>query len=81
MTDVDVVIHFASMYGLTVKSFTSKKLKENLHYKKPHLARTGKRDLIFKIVFDFYPYLGERRRAKCDEFIAWYEKENRETSD
>ena len=81
MTDVDVVIHFASMYGLSVKSFNTSKLKENSHYKQTYTTRTGKRDLIFKIVSDFYPYLGERRREKCDDFIAWYQEKKRETAD
>ena len=81
MTDVDVVIHFASMYGLEVHSYNYTKYKENPHYKQTHTTRTGKRDLIFKIVSDFYPYLGERRRKKCDEFLAWYQEKQHETSD
>ena len=34
--------------------------------------RTAARDKVFAIVCDFYPYLGKRRRAKCDEFLQWY---------
>ena len=78
MTDVDVVMHFASMYGLKVNSWQCNQPDK---YKQPFETQTGKRDLIFKIVSDFYPYLGERRRAKCDEFLAWYQEKQRETSD
>ena len=78
MTDVDVVMHFASMYGLKVNSW---QYNQPDKYKQPFETQTGKRDLIFKIVSDFYPYLGERRRAKCDEFLAWYQEKQRETSD
>ena len=27
---------------------------------------------IFKVICDFYPYVGERRRAKFDEFLTTY---------
>jgi len=77
MTDVDVIMHFASIYDLTVKSFN---FTQPEHYKQCFTTRTGKRDLIFKIVSDFYPYLGERRREKCNEFLAWYQEKQRETS-
>ena len=78
MADVDVVMHFASMYGLKVNHWVYKTVPA--HHKPIFECQTGKRDLIFKIVSDFYPYLGERRRAKCDEFLAWYQEKNRETS-
>ena len=69
MTDVDVVKQFASMYGLKVNAW---KHSTPDHYKQPFETQTGKRDLIFQIVSDFYPYLGKRRRSKCDEFLQWY---------
>ena len=78
MTDPDVVMHFASMYGLKVHAWQNTKPD---HYKQCYETSTGKRDLIFKIVSDFYPYLGERRREKCDEFLAWYQEKQHETSD
>ena len=78
MTDVDVVMHFASMYGMKVNFW---KCTQPENYKQCYETQTGKRDLIFQIVSDFYPYLGERRRAKCDEFLAWYHEKQRETSD
>lgn len=43
------------------------------HYKPFSVWTTSKRDLIFDIVLDFYPYMGERRRKKMDQFLAWYE--------
>ena len=78
MTDVDVVMHFASMYGLKVNAW---QCTQPDYYKQSYETQTGKRDLIFKIVSDFYPYLGERRREKCDDFIAWYQEKKRETAD
>ena len=76
MTDVDVVKHFGSIYGLKVNGpykYSEKK-------KAVFLTETSRRDLIFKIVADFYPYLGERRRQKCDEFLNWYTEQQREAS-
>ena len=78
MTDVDVVMHFASMYGLKVNHWDNNVPE---HYLPVFECQTGKRDLIFRIVCDFYPYLGERRREKCDEFLAWYQEKKRETTD
>ncbi len=77
MTDVDVVKHYASMYGINVRPHDR---RDRPNSKVIFRAATCKRDLIFKIVSDFYPYLGERRREKCDEFLAWYQEKNRETS-
>ena len=42
------------------------------YYKQPFETCTAARDKVFAIVCDFYPYLGKRRRAKCDEFLQWY---------
>ena len=78
MTDVDVVKHFASMYGTTVRP---QDRRDKPNSKTIYRAATQKRSLIFKIVCDFYPYLGERRRKKCDEFLKWYQERQRETSD
>jgi len=42
------------------------------HYKPVGQWKTGERDLIRELVIRFYPYMHERRRAKCDEFFVWY---------
>ena len=78
MTDPDVVAHFASIYGLNVNGpYQDKKYPE----RKPWWqSDTGRRHLIFKIVADFYPYLGKRRRETCDEFLTWYAEKQREAS-
>ena len=76
MTDVDVVKHFGSIYGLKVTGpYTPPENRKDIFH-----VSTSRRDLIFKIVADFYPYLGERRRQKCDEFLNWYTEKQRETS-
>ena len=43
------------------------------HYKPFWVWKSAKRDTIFDIVLDLYPYMGQRRREKMDQFIAWYE--------
>ena len=41
---------------------------------KPYVVwYTAKRDLIKEIALEMYPYLGERRRAKINDFLTWYE--------
>ena len=76
MTDVDVVKHFASIYQLKVNG----PYKYEANKKEVFFTETARRDLVFKIVADFYPYLGKRRRAKCDEFLEWYAKKKHETT-
>lgn len=68
MSDEDVVKRFADYIDNSIR--ICKKLDNR---KQIWRTQTGKRDSIFRIVCDFYPYLSARRREKCDEFIAWYE--------
>ena len=78
MTDPDVVNHFGAMWDLKVYGpYTH---KNNPEYKPWTQTETSNPDKIFAIVCDMYPYLGERRREKCDEFIAWYKEKKRETA-
>ena len=42
------------------------------HHKKTWYIEVTNRDEIFKVICDFYPYMGERRRAKFDEFLTTY---------
>ena len=72
MTDRDIVQRCCDLYNVPI-------------YEKPTKTCTGKtvwrfrasrRDLVFQIITDIYPYLGERRRADADRFIAWYSTKN-----
>ena len=83
MSDLDVVQHFASVWNLKVGNpedfnnyasvIKSKEISGSTKDRKLcHSAATGARDKIFAIVCDIYPYLGARRREKCDEFLQWY---------
>lgn len=74
MTDMDVLWSFyesigcvGNMSGLRKKSPSR---KEN--WKPTGTWSTSKRQLIYELIIRMYPYLHDRRRAKCDEFFAWY---------
>ena len=84
MTDEDVVNDFAGIWNLKV----TKRGDPNKHpsaiarknsinsttvYKQAWRTKTGARDRVFEIVSDIYPYMGERRRQKMDEFFVWYD--------
>ena len=83
MSDLDIVERFAALYGLKVhknsdtnkcpSQIAQKKLAKNpKKNKRLYRTETGARDKVFTIVCDLYPYLGARRREKCDEFLLWY---------
>ena len=73
MTDMDVLWSFYEAVGF-VGNMTG--LRKNpshpAHWKPYGKWSTGKRKLIHDLVIRFYPYMHERRRAKCDEFFSWY---------
>ena len=72
MTDEDVVRTFASIWDLKVSGpymYSKKRPNDKLVYE----AKTAARDKILEVISDIYPDLHERRRAKCDEFINWYQ--------
>ena len=71
MTDLDVLEHYASVLGIKVIGPYSHPSRKK-EWKDTYYAQTHVRDKIFEIVCDIYPYLGARRRAKCDEFLQWY---------
>ena len=84
MTDKDVLDKLADIFSLKVngpydpnKSPSTSKLKavsgSTTTNKEYFEVCTSARDKVFEIVCEIYPYLGQRRREKCDEFIAWYE--------
>jgi hypothetical protein len=70
MTDYDVVKTFhdtlqvGKLYGpLRPPSLAS-------HHKTCWEVRVTNTKDILKVIYDFYPYMGERRRAKFDEFLT-----------
>ena len=78
MTDKDVIEEFYRVMG---------KGTVHLDYNKPyriklgrtkllHKWRSGPREELYGLIQRLYPYLGERRRSKCDEFFKWYEEKN-----
>ena len=69
MTDKDVIDHLAEVFSLNVNVT---KRNAPAHWKKSWVARTSARSKIFGIVCEIYPYLGARRREKCDKFLQWY---------
>ncbi len=79
MTDKDVVERFAAVFDLKVYGPYQRKrpLKDGSLSKPSWEAKATARDKVFEIVAELYPELGERRRAKCDEFVEWYEDVNR----
>ena len=83
MTDRDVLEKLGDIWGLKVngpynsnKSPSTVKLKEHngsSNTRKDYYEiSVSARKKIFKIVCEIYPYLGARRREKCDEFMQWY---------
>ena len=72
MTDMDVLWSFYEAVGC-VGNLTGLKTRPDRPNNKPiGRWRATKRQLIHDLIIRFYPYMHERRRAKCDEFFAWY---------
>ena len=82
MTDVDVMWDLYESLGCRGNlSGLTKPPRYKPHHKPFMLWKTAKRDLVKEIVLEMYPYLGERRRAKIDEFLAWHKtKTNAQTN-
>ena len=75
MTDLDVLWSFYEAVGcLGNLSGLRKDPSQEEHHKPYAIWSTHKRDVIHEIVMRMYPYLHERRRAKFNEFFAWYYK-------
>ena len=73
MTDMDVLWSFYEAIGCVGNINGLRKAPSKKENHKPiGQWKTGKRKLIYELVIRFYPYMHERRRAKCDEFFAWY---------
>tara|TARA_R110002012_G_scaffold186234_1_gene352912 strand:- start:1540 stop:1887 length:348 start_codon:yes stop_codon:yes gene_type:complete len=71
MCDKDIIDKLVTIFPLNVTE--SKRRNRPEHHVQPYIARISARDVVFECVCTIYPYLGLRRREKCDEFIAWYE--------
>ena len=73
MTDMDVLWSFYEAIGCVGTMQALRKDPSQKEHHKPYgVWQTSKRELIKELVIRFYPYMHERRRAKCDEFFSWY---------
>jgi len=72
MTDYDVLQDFYNI--VRVGTFRGPYHKKSMkpHHKPYYTWKTYNNKEIFNLVAEFYPYIGERRRAKFDEFLTTY---------
>lgn len=71
MTDYDCLKYFHDI--VKVGNITGPVYpKQADHYKPYWTWRAGKKQEIFHVIAEFYPYVCERRRAKFDEFLTTY---------
>jgi len=81
MTDQDVVEGFANCLGISSQlTYQRYHPKTGDPYKRQWRARVQKTDKIFEVVCRLYPYLGERRKLKCQKFFEWYLEKKGETT-
>ena len=72
MTDLDVVLEFFQVVDAGYVRSPARSPSQPDHWKSMHFWHTSKRELIKNILFAFYPYMGERRKEKIEEFMQWY---------
>ena len=72
MTDEDIVRAIYKVTGVGNVSGPHHGPSTPSNYKPIYEWAVYKKDDIFKVICDFYPYMGERRRAKFDEFLTTY---------
>jgi len=72
MTDRDVIEAFHEV--IEVGNFTgpNKRPSSAAHHLPYYSWAVTKKDDIFHVICELYPYMGERRRAKFDEFLTTY---------
>lgn len=71
MTDKDVVLRFACLFDLSVKTRRrSKEVKSLDHWKDLYIAMTSHQAKVKEIVDALFPFMGERRRSKMEEFLG-----------
>ena len=73
MTDKDVLESVADLWDAPLRGPYQNKGPALKKWKDYYQVETGKRDKIFEIVSDIYPYMGDRRKEKMDEFLSWYD--------
>jgi len=77
MTDFDIVERFAKHFNIKVTgpyNYNTRTRKDGTPLNDFWHAETGKKGLIMDIIQEVYPYLGDRRREKADQFIEWYQQ-------
>ena len=72
MTDEDIIRAVHKVTGVGNVSGPNHSPSAPEHYKPLYQWAVYKKNDIFKVICDFYPYMGERRRAKFDEFLTTY---------
>jgi len=72
MTDGDVVKAFADSVEVGHYRGPYRRPDRPQRFKSTYFWDATKPSDIFKVICDFYPYVGERRRAKFDEFLTTY---------
>ena len=72
MTDGDVIKDFADTVEVGHHRGPYRRPNRPYRFKPTYFWETTKPSDIFKVICDFYPYVGERRRAKFDEFLTTY---------
>jgi len=91
MTDKDICDSVSKLWNVNIlgpyeqNSASMEKLKKasnsTKEWKSWYEVQTAKRDKIYEIVCDLYPYMGERRREKMNEFIHWYQNVQQKEQD
>ena len=72
MSDYDVIRDFHATVQLGTVGGPYRRAAQKAHHKSTFQWRCSNADDIFHLVCEFYPYMGERRRAKFDEFLTTY---------
>lgn len=73
MTDEDVIWDFYLAMNCKGQMYGLRKAPSDPASSKPYAVwQTGKRDLIFELCTQLFPYMGNRRRAKIQQFLNWY---------
>jgi hypothetical protein len=78
MTDSDVMWDLYIALGCRGTLESMRKYPSDGDNSKPHQTwRANKRDLIFEICTELYPYMGNRRRERFQEFFNWYQNKTK----
>ena len=72
MADYDVIRDFYATVERGTTGGPYRRSANKAHHKSTYVWRCCTAKDIFHLVCEFYPYMGERRRAKFDEFLTTY---------